>query len=73
MGQRPAQFSHRIFNGFLELKGDRDVDVWMDYRLAGNVGLTPAAGWACREFDISSGLDDQTLSRIALVQRRMVC
>ncbi len=28
-------------NGFLDLKGDRSVDIWMDYRVAGNKGLTP--------------------------------
>jgi hypothetical protein len=27
-------------NDLLELKGDRGVDIWMDYRLEGNVGLT---------------------------------
>jgi hypothetical protein len=28
-------------NELLEQKGDKRVDIWMDYRLEGNVGLTP--------------------------------
>jgi TIR domain len=28
-------------NELLDLKGERSVDLWMDYRLEGNVGLTP--------------------------------
>src|ERR1044071_2558681 len=30
----------KYLNEFLELKGAQSVDVWMDYQLEGNVGLT---------------------------------